>query len=358
MDWRRVWSHTSAMEARLPRSFLSPWLVVSAVAHALFALGTAGAGLIAGGGILDGDGFGGESIELEIAGPEDGPTHGAHVPSSSLFSEPSIPANPMPQEEIAETEIVADDEGELPVEAAPVPAEPQPPVESESPVEGAADPEPEAPRPIPGVAETDEIDGPDATEEATPGEHDEPSGTGADESTAGAPAGDAVNLILSSAGAGGDTISTRQALLPGGIACTDPVAGTWRAQKFRPSDRSWVRFILRIDREPGNRLSGTITSRIWSGTAGSPRPGPCTAFGFDHTWRMSAVGSVEGDQMNFGARGGPRLIRQDCPRSDQLYAADHFSGTVFALREVYQSLNNDGAYDINEAYTFRRVSCE
>jgi len=59
-----------------------------------------------------------------------------------------------------------------------------------------------------------------------------------------------------------------------------------------------------------------------------------------------------------GARGGARLIRQDCPRSDQLYAPDQFSGTVHALREVYQSRNNDGAYDIDEPYTFRRVACE
>lgn len=346
------------MEVRLIRSFLSPWLVVSAVAHALLALGTAGAGLIAGGGIRSGDGFGGGSIELEIAGRDDGPAHGAHVPSARLFSEPAVPATPMPVDAVDGAEIANEDEGDLPVEAAVATLEPRPPVESESPVEGAADPEPEAPRPIPGRAETDEIDAPDATEAATPGEHDAPSGTGADESTAGPPAGDAANLILGSAGFGGDTIRTRQALLPGDIVCTDPVAGTWRAQKFRPTGRSWVRFILRIRREPGNRLSGTITSRIWTGTAGSPRPGPCTAFGFDNTWRMSAVGSVAGDQMTFGARGGVRLIRQDCPQSDHRYAPDHFRGTVFALREVFQSRNNDGAYDIDEPYTFRRVSCE
>lgn len=140
--------------------------------------------------------------------------------------------------------------------------------------------------------------------------------------------------------------------------CTDPVVGTWRAQKFRPTDRSWVRFVLRVRREPANRISGTITSRIWSGTPGNPAPGPCTAFGFDHTWSMTASGSVEGDQMTFVSRGGARLVRQDCPRSDQLYAPDRFSGTVYALREVFESRNNDGAFDIDEPYTFRRVSCE
>ena len=28
------------------------------------------------------------------------------------------------------------------------------------------------------------------------------------------------------------------------------------------------------------------------------------------------------------------------------------------LREVFQSTNNDGAFDIDEPYTFRRVDCE
>ena len=344
------------MRSHLPPSYLAPWLLVSAIAHAILALGTAGMGVVAGGGIPDGDGFGGDAVSLEIAGPRDGAARGAHVPSRDLGDRPAVPPPPRPRDGTDEDEAAADD-GALEVAAARAQPRRVQPVAAPSDLDGAGTSE-EPPRPISGTAETDEVDSASATARATPGELDAPSGDEADESGAGAPAGDAANLILGSAGFGGDTIRSRHALLPGGVTCTDPVVGLWRAQKFRPVDRSWVRFVLRVRREPGDRLSGTITSRIWTGTPSSPAPGPCTAFGSDLTWRMRAAGSVAGDQITFGARGGARLIRQDCPRSDQLYAPDQFSGTVHALREVYQSRNNDGAYDIDEPYTFRRVACE
>lgn len=149
MDRRSLASHTPTMRAHPQRSFLSPWLVVSAVAHALLALGTAGAGLIAGGGIADGDGFGGESIELEVSGPNDGATHGARVPSADLFTEPAVPASPLPQEAVEESEAAMAADGALAVAAQDIAREPREAVESQSPVAGAADPEEEAPRPIP-----------------------------------------------------------------------------------------------------------------------------------------------------------------------------------------------------------------
>src|SRR5690606_39006094 len=116
--------------------------------------------------------------------------------------------------------------GELPV-AMPERARPERRVRERAPRPGAEDAPPEAEGDPEGVAE------------AAPGEG-EIGGSGGDDSTAGAPAGDARGLILGSVGLGGDQ-SARQALLPNGGACRDPAVGTWRAQKFRATDRSWVR---------------------------------------------------------------------------------------------------------------------
>ncbi len=355
------------MVTGLRRSFLAPWVLVSMVLHVLVMLGTGGSGLIAGNGASFGDGFGGESIELEIVGPRDEPAHGAHVPSAAGPAQPLAPEEPAPapQEPAEPVEPMepAEElalEGDLPVEieAAHV-ATPRP-----EPREQPVTPGPEAPAPpqgaspVDGSSDTDDVDDPSATEEASPADAQSPAGTDGAGTTAGPPPGDVAGLILGSAGIGGARVSPRQALLPNSGVCSDPVVGVWRAQKYRTNDHTWVRFVLRVRRESGDGLSGTITSRIWTGNRSNPRPGECTAFGMDHTWRMRARGRLTGDQLVFNSVGGARLVRQDCPRGDSRYAPDRFSGQLHALREVYESTNNDGAFDIDEPYTFRRVSCE
>ncbi len=332
------------------------WASVSAGMHvALFA----GFGLFGGGGRLPlgagpapGDGFGGNSVDIEIAGPEDGPTEGAisagHAPAPEPESEPPPPEEP----QTAPPALT----GELPVQLDP-PAETEPVEEPSEPAprrEVVARRERRPERPVP---ERDLPQTGDPTAEATaaPGESEQAQGTGAEDSTAGVPGGDASRLILSAAGGLGGP-GAQRALLPNGGRCDDPIAGVWRAQKFRASERTWVRFVLRIRRE-GDALRGTITSRIWSGSPSNPQPGTCTPFGFDHTWRMSAGGRLEGNSVTFGSRSA-RLVEQHCPSSDARYAPDSFSGTVDPLREVFESHNNDGAFDIDEPYTFRRVACE
>ena len=330
------------------RSPVWPWLLVSGIVHALIAMlavGALGAGLlIEGRGTEDGDGFAGQSIELEIRGPEDG------LPTGSTASRTAAPPPTQSAPELEEPEPGAEDvaedgtpavvveEGSIPVPAAPR-ARPRPvPAElaagsSAAPAEGGVEGAGES---SPGVGEV--------------------SGTGGDESTAGAPAGDPGALILGSAGIGGDTVSARRLLLPNGGACEDPVAGRWRAQKYRGTDHSWVRFTLRIHRE-GRALHGTIESRIWNGSATDPRPGECTAFGGDHTWRMQARGAIEGTSVRFEARSA-RLVAEHCPQRGTRYAPDRFRGTVEPLREVFDAVNNDGAFDLDEPYMFRRVSCD
>lgn len=333
------------------RSPVWPWLLVSGVVHALIALiaiGTYGAGLLVEGrGQEDGDGLGGLSLEFEIRGPQD------RLPTGSLTSATAAPPAVVP-------EIVPDPDPGAP-EAPEEPPPPEPPPETDGTVPIAPAP---APRPRPAQAPLPEVSGTSPTpadgaetgdEESAPGEG-EAAGTGAEETAAGTPAGDPASIILGSAGAGGDQATARRLLLPNGGACTDPAVGRWRAQKYRASDRTWVRFVLRVRRE-GSGLNGTIESRIWTGRPSDPRPGECTAFGSDHTWRMQATGSIEGTTMRFESRRA-RLVAEHCPRGGTQYAPDRFQGTVHPLREVFQAVNNDGAFDIDEPYTFRRISCE
>ena len=331
---------------------LWPWMLVSGIVHALIALvaiGTMGAGLLVEGrGVADGDGFGGRSVELEIRGPAD------RLPTGST---PAASAAPMP----VPTAAPVEDPDVGAEEDAPVPP-PEPEAEEGALAVSAPEPAPRPPprpvgaQPRPGSSPVEAEGAPEGDEESAPGEG-EAAGTGGDESTAGVQAGDPSDLILRSAGLGDEGVSARSLLLPNGGVCEDPVVGTWRAQKFRASDRTWVRFTLRVRRGDGEALRGTIDSRIWSGRASEPSPGECTAFGSDHTWRMDARGSLRGTEMRFGARRA-RLIAEHCPRAGIRYAPDRFRGTLHPLREVFDAVNNDGAFDIDEPYTFRRVSCD
>ena len=359
------------------RSFLPPWVLVSLIVHALLMLGaSAGGGLIAGQGMPAGDGFGGDSIEIEIQGPTDAPPHGARAPSAAGQPAPA----PQTEAQVTSSETTqlnsTDVTLERPVDEAQIEPSPETAQNETADGEHAAEPPPEHPpprappqrpspaqlaerpeRPAAGDADSRVIDDPEATAEASPGDAPSPAGSGADGTTAGPPAGDVAGLILGSAGVTGSAVSPRQALLPNSGVCDDPVQGTWRAQKYRATDHTWVRFILRIQNQNGT-LSGTILSRIWTGVRSDPRPGECTAFGMDHTWRMRARGRFGGDQMSFESVGRERLVAQHCPGGDGRYAPDHFRGRVQVMQEVWQSLNNDGAFDVDEPYTFRRVSCE
>jgi hypothetical protein len=51
------------------------------------------------------------------------------------------------------------------------------------------------------------------------------------------------------------------------------------------------------------------------------------------------------------------VVATRCLMLDTSYAPDNFSGSIDATRQEFQSLNNDGAYDINVPYVFRRTGC-
>lgn len=346
-------------------SLLWPWALVSIAVHAavfiLALFGPRGAGLAAGAGVRDGDGFGGTSIRLEIAGPDEGVAQGG----DSAGSVPGIAASPPSEEQPVDA-----DDGEASMEtlaaqstvelerAVPEKAKTEAPRRRRTRSAEAGPPSPahEGRTPIAGRDHSRRGD-PEAERVTAPGGSEQPSGTGAEDSTAGVPAGVARGLILGAAGTGlGDSVTARRALLPNAGLCDDPVAGVWRAQRFRGTDRTWVRFILRIRRQ-GDALTGTITSRIWRGSPSHPEPGECEPGGLDHTWRMVARGTVDGERVRFGAR-TVRLVEARCPSLGARYAPDNFTGTIRPFSEIFESLNNDGAFDIDEPYTFRRISCE
>ena len=89
----------------------------------------------------------------------------------------------------------------------------------------------------------------------------------------------------------------------------------------------------------------------------SRRPPPCRPDGYDQTYRMVASGTIHDDEFSFGAT-THQLVRTDCPSlMITSYAPDRFRGTVDEMREVLDTLNNDGRYDIDAPYTFRRTAC-
>ncbi len=185
-------------------------------------------------------------------------------------------------------------------------------------------------------------------------------GTEATDTSGGRAAGEAVRrLILGSAGLMPSSVEGQRALLPAATTCEDPIAGVWRALKYSPTfGGQWVRFTLRIRRE-GDALTGTIRSRIWRGTPSDRTPPACRVGQTDTTHAMVATGRATGTAITFGAS-THRLVADHCPQlfgGVNDYAPDHFSGTIDPLRQEFQSVNNDGAYDVDEPYVFRRIGC-
>ncbi len=185
-------------------------------------------------------------------------------------------------------------------------------------------------------------------------------GTDAAETSGGRAAGESVRrLILGSAGLMPSSVEGQRALLPAATMCEDPIAGVWRALKYSPTfGGQWVRFTLRIKRE-GDTLTGTIRSRIWRGSPSDRTPPACRVGQTDTTHAMVATGRAEGTAITFGAS-THRLVADHCPQlfgGVNDYAPDHFSGTIDAMRQEFQSVNNDGAYDVDEPYVFRRIGC-
>ena len=168
---------------------------------------------------------------------------------------------------------------------------------------------------------------------------------------------DRQNMVLGSLGLPGvDSSGARQALVES-LTCRDPVAGTWEARRYSPRYHDWALFTLHIRHATENRLRGTITARMWSGSASDTVPPVCGPLTHDYTVRMDAAGHFDGRQFYFAAASGHRVIRATCPAPGFAYNEDRFRGSL-AAPEVLDTVNNDGGREINAPYRFRRVSCD
>lgn len=155
----------------------------------------------------------------------------------------------------------------------------------------------------------------------------------------------------------GETVEGQRALLPSAARCNDPVEGTWQALKYNTRLSTWVHFTLTVHRDATGALSGTILSRTWGGSVFDRDPPPCTFGGFDMTVRMPASGRADATgRITFGSS-RYSIVEVRCFALDSSYAPDNFSGTIDPARQEFQSLNNDGANDINAPYVFRRTGC-
>ncbi|MEZ4248897.1 MAG: hypothetical protein R3B99_11720 [Polyangiales bacterium] len=146
----------------------------------------------------------------------------------------------------------------------------------------------------------------------------------------------------------------------GGDGCADPVVGTWRARRYDEEGTGPDRlghhasFTIRIASHEGERLEGAITLRAWSGDASETSPPRCRTGHYDHTVRMRATGSLEGDRFRMDALDHVRT--EHCIDFGRWsYNLDHFRGRLDG--ESLDLVNNDGGREVNAPYRFRRVSC-
>jgi hypothetical protein len=303
-------------------------------------------------------GWGDTSVEIEVEaidGEDPRAEHFDDVPAA-----PGGIPTPPPVPEASQAEAPTEPAARASTDRATLVVEPESAPEQETldPLDEARD------------GETDETDEAEAAEnagvaeageraEATPPEDAEPT-----PAIVSAPPGNAPSrVILGAAGLLGEG-EARRYLLPNGGVCSDRFQGVWRAARYDGRQGKWVRFSLRITRQ-GDRLRGVITSRSWPGRSSQRRPPEqCTDTNWDVTHRMEATGSVAGDRMEL--RGGPaRISREDCPYPvtvfgfrEEAYYPDRFTGDVDPLGLTFRAVNNDGAVEFDQPYTFRRVSCD
>lgn len=151
-------------------------------------------------------------------------------------------------------------------------------------------------------------------------------------------------------------VSAQRSRLPSAVRCRDAVAGLWRGHSFDSRRYNWHVFNLRIERE-GDSLHGGITVRTWEGGPSQQRPPARCEGDLDYSLRMTAAGSITGEEISFGARGPATVTSARCPTPGFVYNPDHFSGTVDTGRQEFQSFNNDGGDSVNAPVLFRRIGC-
>lgn len=235
----------------------------------------------------------------------------------------------------------------------PAPAETTPPPPPQTPPQTKETPPPPPPEEANAVEPA-----PPPAETAPPEAPVPPPATGGGaETTSGGKAPGPIVLNAPNTGLGGNTIEGQRALLPSAATCKDPIVGTWQSLKYNPALGEWVQFSLAVHRGASGAITGTILSHTWSGGAFDRVPPPCTRGAFDMTVSMPASGRDDGrGGITFGATHFV-ILSMKCYAPESTYAPDSFSGKIDGTRQEFQSVNNDGANDIDAPYVFRRTGC-
>ncbi|HUQ08655.1 MAG TPA: hypothetical protein VM261_39455 [Kofleriaceae bacterium] len=138
---------------------------------------------------------------------------------------------------------------------------------------------------------------------------------------------------------------------PRAATCSDPVAGTWVADEFRPEQADWIEHELRISvDDDGYRVAHT--ARLRDGDARGHARLDCMpdAIEFDTSGRAK----LEGDQLHVRGK-YLEATRARCTGETLTYDLDYFTGTLAG--DTFDSVNNDGNTARDRPYHFRRIAC-
>jgi hypothetical protein len=132
----------------------------------------------------------------------------------------------------------------------------------------------------------------------------------------------------------------------------------WLGLHYGESWGEWYEYTLNVRRiaEGSDALKGEIISHYWYGRSEDSKPPPCKAGGFETIVKMpAATGKIDGQKIDFGAT----RYEDDQQLCGPVhgYNPDHFSGTIDASIQEFQSVNNDGGKAVNDPVVFRRVKC-
>jgi hypothetical protein len=155
------------------------------------------------------------------------------------------------------------------------------------------------------------------------------------------------------------TVEEQRARLPPAADCDDPVEGTWLGLEDSIRFGEWYEATLNIRRASAGsaELVGDMYMHFWRGGPQDSHPPACRPGGREVGVKMpNARGKIDGLVVSFGGT-TYSIDKNMCGVYTGRYNVDHFSGTIDATINEFQSVNNDGGSAVNEPVVFRRIRC-